>query len=361
MIIVPVILAGGIGERFWPFSRSSMPKQLLPIISKRSMIEETYVRVKPFCDKKIRPLIITSKAIAGKIQNVLPKTMKYDVIKEPVGKNTAPAVALGAMWIRKMYGDDAIMVVVSADHAIYPQQEYAAAVYAAAEIAQKRDALVVFGIKPSRPDTGYGYIQKGKEADSINEIRNFSVKRFVEKPTTEKAQRYTASGAYLWNSGMFVWKTEIILKEFQQYMPQVYANADAAGKQGFTQKTIDTFYVRSEKESIDYGIMEKSKHVAVVEATFQWDDIGSWESLSRIHPCDTNNTTVYGKRIYQSDCSNTIVANQSDRVVAAIGLKDTVVITVNDAVLVIAKEKLPAFKSYISHMKNDPQFPQKLF
>lgn len=361
MKVVPVILAGGIGERFWPFSRSVTPKQLLPLISKKSMIEDTFSRVGPFCKTGTRPLIVTGKAMAGKIKQALSSSVKYDRIVEPVGKNTAPAVAIAAAWISKKYGRDAVMVVLSADHAIAPEKDFVAAVKYAVALASSRDSLVVFGIHPSRPDTGYGYIQLQKELECYGKLKSYVVKRFAEKPTPKKAEQYSASGKYLWNSGMFVWNVSVILEEFLQHMPLIYKGVVKAGKAGFSRKAVDIFYRAAEKESIDYGIMERSQRVLAVEGVFQWDDLGSWEALSRVLPQDSKKTIVSGKRIYERECTRTIIANNSDLTVATVGLDNVVVATVNDAVLVIARDKLPEFKSYLAEMKNNPAIPRKLF
>lgn len=361
MKVVPVILAGGIGERFWPYSRSSMPKQLLPIVSSKSMIEETFSRIGPFCKKGSKPLIVTGKDMVRKIKKSLSDSVAYDCIVEPVGKNTAPAVAIAAAWINKKYGSDTVMVVLSADHAISPKEAFYDAVKYAIELAHSRDKLIVFGIQPSRPDTGYGYILLDKKLDQSGTIKSHIVKRFVEKPTSKKAQQYLALKKYLWNSGMFVWKVSVILEEFRQHMPLIYKGVLTAGKGDFSQKAIDIFYHSCQKESIDYGIMERSQRVAAVEGVFQWDDLGSWESLSRVLSKNKKQTTTSGKRIYENECQRSIVVNNSDLTVAAIGLTDTVVVTVNDAVLVIARDKLPALKKCLTEMKNNPTIPRKLF
>lgn len=361
MKIVPVVLAGGVGERFWPFSRSKMPKQLLPIISKKSMIEETFARVGGFCSKDVKPLLITGKLISSKIKKVVSSSIKYDVITEPVGKNTAPAVAIAAAFIEKKYGSDAIMVVLSADHAISPKAEFTKNVKYAASLASQNDSLVVFGIKPSRPDTGYGYIQLAKENEKSDKGESFVVKRFVEKPTVKKAEQYLKTGKYLWNSGMFVWRTDVILNEFKASMPDIYKKVKTASKSGFTRTAIDKFYNTCEKESIDYGIMEKASSVMAVAADFSWDDIGSWEALSRVHPLTKQGTVAHGKKIYESNCENTIIANNSKLQVAAAGLKDVIVVTVDDAVLVIARDELPKIKDHLAAMKIDPKIANNLF
>jgi mannose-1-phosphate guanylyltransferase/mannose-6-phosphate isomerase len=361
MKIIPVIIAGGIGQRFWPFSRSSSPKQLLPIISKKSMIEETFLRVKPLCNRGSKPLVVTGKTIASKIRKVIPAPIKYDCIVEPVGKNTAPAIAIAAAWLKKKYGEDCVMVVLPADHSITPQKAFIDAVRYAVILADSLEKLIVFGIQPSRPDTGYGYIHAAKQIGKSGAVSGYNVKRFIEKPDLKKAIQFVAAKKYFWNSGMFVWKTSVILKEFQNHMPSVYELVAKAETQGLTKKAIDKFYLTCIKESIDYGIMEPSKHVAVVKGQFQWDDIGSWEAVSRVLPQNNKKTTTSGKKVYEKDCQDTIIANNSKLPVAAIGLKDIVVVTVDDAVLVIARDKLPKFKDYLKEIKNTPGFSKRLF
>jgi mannose-1-phosphate guanylyltransferase len=253
------------------------------------------------------------------------------------------------------------MVVLSADHAISPKKDFINAVNYAIKLAGSLDTLIVFGIPPSRPDTGYGYIQLDKRLDKSGLLESYKVKRFVEKPTLKKAEQYLSSKKYLWNSGMFVWKASVILEEFKQYMPSMYEGVIKAGKHGFNQKTINSFYQACEKQSIDYGIMERSRRVAAVKGLFTWDDLGSWESLSRVLSQNRKQTTVSGKRVFEKDCLRAIITNNSDMTVAAIGLKDTTVVAVDDAVLVIARDKLPELRKYLAEMKNNSNFPRKLF
>lgn len=359
MVIVPVILAGGIGERFWPLSRSYMPKQLLKIISNKTMLEETLLRVSSFCSETVKPLIVTSNAIAGKFDSVLPSNLKYDLIVEPMGKNTAPAVSLAASWIQQKYGE-AVMMVLSADHDIRPVQAFIDAVNFAASTALNQNGLVVFGIKPSRPETGYGYIHLGEKIDSKNQIGCFSVHKFVEKPQMADAQKFLQSNDYMWNSGMFIWKTSVILEEFSKFMPDLFSLVQIAASTGFSKDGILSFYKNCPKQSIDFGIMEYSKRVFAVVGTFLWDDIGSWESVSRVHGHDHNNSTVIGSNVYQKDSKDSIIFNQSSKSVSAIGLENVVVVSTDDAVMVIDRSKLPDFKKYLNEMK-DGILPENLF
>jgi mannose-1-phosphate guanylyltransferase len=364
-VVVPVILAGGIGERFWPMSRSSSPKQLHAIGSDRSMLEETVFRVGTCCGDGVRPMLITGANIAGRIADSLGDDGgKIEIIAEPVGKNTAPAIAIAAAIVSERY-DDAVMVVVSVDHAIKPVDEFARAVDCAVNVAKTHGGLVVFGIKPSRPETGYGYIELGDGigtgAPASKSCGAFKVKRFVEKPDAENAVKFMESGKFLWNSGMFVWKASVILDEFRRHMPDLYRQAMAAAEKNFSVAAIDEFYTVCCKESIDFGIMEKAEAVSAVCGDFFWDDLGSWESLSRVYGVDDGGTTAAGPLIYHDECADSLIINKSSRTLAAVGLSNVAVVAVDDAVLVIDRSRLPELKKYLGEIKSSGKFPQELF
>lgn len=360
MKIIPVLLAGGIGERFWPMSRSSRPKQLLPLAGKKTMIEETLARVRPLARKPVRPLVVTGKAIASLMRKTVPSRLDYDTIVEPVGKNTAPAVAAAAAWIEKRYGES-LMAVLSADHAIAPAGAFVEAVRYAAGLARDDDRLVVFGIRPARPDTGYGYVRLGRRIGEAEAGKAYRVMRFVEKPSPAKARAYVRSGSYLWNSGMFVWKTSTILAEIDRHMPALGAQTRTLARGGFRAKDIAAFYRKADKESIDYGVMEKSSRVAAVCANFDWDDIGSWESISRLHTPSDRDVTIAGRGVYEDQCANAIIVNDSPMTVAAFGVTDLAVVAVGDAVMVIPRSKLPDVKGYVTRLKQSGSAPSRLF
>ena len=367
-----MILAGGIGERFWPMSRSSSPKQLHAIGSDKTMLEETVARIMACCTGNARPMLITGTGIAGKAAEILGDDAgKIEIIAEPAGKNTAPAIAIAAGIIKERYGD-AVMVVVSADHAIKPAGKFVQAVNCAVDIAIARGGLVVFGIKPSRPETGYGYIELGDGIDAgtpppspandpANGCAAFQVKRFVEKPSAENAVKFMESGKFLWNSGMFVWKASTILNEFRRHMPDLYDQTVSASKNKFCAAAINEFYSVCRKESIDFGIMEKAENVCAVCGSFFWDDLGSWESLSRVYESDDNGTTAAGQLVYQKECVNSLIINKSRYTVAAAGLDNVAVIAVDDALLVIDRSRLPDLKRYLSEIKSSGKFPEELF
>ncbi len=362
MIIVPVILAGGVGERFWPASRSSCPKQLLPLISEKLMIEETFERVAPLCGEKVEPIIVTSDKIAPLIDESLGEDYAYEIISEPVGKNTAPAVAAAAALSLNKYGPEAVMVVVSADHAIRPIETFVSAASYGAEIAAAEDTLVVFGIKPTRPDTGYGYVElSGDKGESDRGIKSFNVNRFVEKPNEETAKEYLKSGNYLWNSGMFIWRVDTILTQFKLQMPELYVDTEKLIEDDCSKKAMNHFYHTCLKESIDFGIMEHATSVSAVEGVFEWDDIGSWEAIPRIHGTDLEGNTISGDKIFSAENSNTVITNQSKHTVAVVGAENMLVVTVGDATLVISRDKLPYIKEYLGAIKESGKFPEELF
>jgi len=358
--VVPVILAGGIGERFWPMSRSSRPKQLLSLTSSTTMVEETFARAAAVQSPGAAPLVITGARIARQMNALLSKKWRYDFIAEPVGKNTAPALALAAAWIEARYGES-VMVVMPADHDIRPLHSFKQAVALACTLADDKGRLVVFGVRPNRPETGYGYIMLGKETGSRGTVKSFEVRKFIEKPDLARAKKLSTSAKYRWNSGMFVWKTSVLLEEFKTHMPACYALVQKTKKAGFSGAAIDRFYNTVEKESIDYGIMERSNRVSAVAGSFGWDDIGSWESLSRVCRPNRNNTTIVGGGIFEAQSSNSIIVNKSPHTLAAIGCSNCVVVATPDAVLVMDRSLVPDIKKYLGEMKKRDSFSKDLF
>ena len=254
------------------------------------------------------------------------------------------------------------MTVVSADHTIKPIHQFSQAVDCAVDVARTHGGLVVFGIKPSRPETGYGYIELGGGINtSSNNCTAFEVKRFVEKPSADNAVKFMESGNFLWNSGMFVWKASTILEEFRQHMPDLYEQAASAADKNFSADAINEFYSVCRKESIDFGIMERAKKVSAVCGEFFWDDLGSWESLSRVYGANDNGTTSAGSLIYESGCADSLIINKSPRTIAAVGLNNVAVIAVDDALLVIDRSRLPDLKKYLGEIRSSGKFPQELF
>jgi mannose-1-phosphate guanylyltransferase len=240
-------------------------------------------------------------------------------------------------------------------------EQFIDAVKTAVDLADTERCLAVFGIKPSRPETGYGYIELNGLIAEKGASKCFAVKQFVEKPDPQTARNFLDSGNYMWNSGMFVWNTSVILEEFASYMPELLRQVNDVATAGYTVEAIKTFYTLCVKESIDFGIMERSGRVNAVVGSFSWDDIGSWESLSRIHSQNNAGTTVHGPNIYEKDCTDTIVFNSSGLSIACIGTDDLVVVSTDDALLVIDRKKCPDIKKYLSEMKSGGAMPPRLF
>jgi mannose-1-phosphate guanylyltransferase len=360
MKTIPVILAGGIGERFWPLSRSSRPKQLLALASRRTMIEETFSRARNVQSRGVKPLLMTGKQIAAPAKRLLAGKGRFDMIVEPAGRNTAPAIALAAGWLEERYGDS-IMVVLPADHLVRPAGAFAKAVRCACLLAGEQERLVVFGVRPTRPETGYGYLLLGRKTGSHGGIAYRKVVRFIEKPDAARAARLCGSASHFWNSGMFVWRTSVILREVKAHLPALFSLVQKASRSGFSRKAISRFYAAAQSVSVDYGIMERSRRVSAVIGKFRWDDIGSWESMPRLYGTGASGTTAAGSRIFERESRDCIIVNRSPHALAVIGCSGAAIVATEDAVLVCARAQLPHLKRHLASMKECGKFPSRLF
>ena len=350
--IYAVIMAGGTGTRFWPLSRESSPKQMLKIVGEDTMIRQTIKRLRGF----ISPgnlFIATNRKQAFDLNLHLEDLKKdnypFGIIAEPVGKNTAPAIGLAAIRLKKI-NSNSIMIVLPADHSISNEKAFIDVLKKAVQGAEKGH-LVTMGIKPTRPETGYGYI-KIKQGARGKGQGIFKVERFVEKPDVKTAQRYLKTHNYFWNSGIFVWKAAVILNEIKRYMPTLYDGLLKIEKTVGTKKekeTEDAVYAKLESVSIDYGILEKSKKVMIIPANIGWSDVGSWTALDDILPHDTKGNIIRGN-VIDVESKNSFILG-SDRVVATIGLKDMIVVDTPDATLVCPKAKSQDVKKIVDELK----------
>lgn len=354
-----VIMAGGSGTRFWPLSREAMPKQLLRIEGEGTLIQQTMGRVTPLIPLN-RIFIVTNKNHADQIRYQLPEIKRENFIIEPAARNTAAAIGFASAHIYH-HNPGAVMVVLSADHVIKERDRFLDVLRDAIKVAGE-GFLVTIGLKPTRPETGYGYIEAGEliEARSKKqEVRNeekditvYAVKRFVEKPDAERAARYLQEGNFYWNSGMFVWKAGRILEEIGNYMPGLSNGlkeiSSAIGKEDETVVTENAFS-KLESISIDYGVMEKSGRVAVIPADFAWSDVGSWTALDEISSMDVGGNVIMGN-VIDIDSRNSIIY-ASGRLVATIGLKDMVVVDTDDATLVCRKDRAQDVKKIVEDLK----------
>jgi mannose-1-phosphate guanylyltransferase/mannose-6-phosphate isomerase len=352
-----VILAGGSGTRFWPLSRETYPKQMLQIVGEDTLIRQTIKRMNGFVPPENIWIVTTedkAQDIRFHLESLGSLAERIQFIKEPVGRNTAPAIGLAAIYLQH-FSSDSVMIVMPSDHAIPDREEFLNDLRVAAQGAME-DHLVIFGIKPSRPETGYGYIKA--ERSSKTELNGLlKVECFVEKPDLETAKKYLTDGGYFWNSGIFVWKTSKILSEIEKHLPPLYKTLKEIESLLFyfdqpnQPNKLYELYTSLESISIDYGIMERSSDVLMIQATFQWSDLGSWAALDEIIAKDDAGNIFKGNTIDIGSQNSTVFAGE--RVVATIGLKDMVVVDTPDATLVIPKEKVQEVKKIVEALKKN--------
>lgn len=336
-----VIMAGGSGTRFWPASRRLVPKQLLTLSGDRSMIQATSDRLLGLVPGE-RQLIVTNEVLVEPISKQLPELPIENLVGEPAKRDTAPCIGLSAFLVSNE-DPDAIMAVMPSDHVIGTDEQFCAAI-ASAEQMVKDDMsrIVTFGIKPSYPAESFGYIQRGESlhpAAGEPTINSFTVKEFREKPDQETAKRYLETGEYYWNSGIFVWSARTILDALKANQPEMFHHLQVISKAIGTpeyQETLTREFSAISGTSIDYAVMENYPNVAVIEAPFSWDDVGSWQSLGRLHSPDAHGNTVVGHHV-GIDTSGSIIFSDPDHTIVTIDIEDMIVVQTKDATLVAPK------------------------
>ncbi|MFN3387276.1 MAG: mannose-1-phosphate guanylyltransferase [Candidatus Thermochlorobacter sp.] len=353
--IYAIVMAGGVGSRLWPLSRKKMPKQFLDFFGDGTMIAKTVARLQGIV-KPENILIITNKAGKTLAKKQLPHIPTRNIIVEPIGRNTAPCIALASAYIKK-YDPEAIVCVLPADHLISDVKLFQQTLQAAFEIAAKTDALVTIGIKPDRPETGYGYIQANQEHTDLTTsikvrfgISAHKVKTFAEKPDLETAKGFLASGDFLWNSGVFVWHINSILKEFERCLPQLYLDMQAIVQAIGTRKerkTIENFYSWVHPISIDYGVMEKAQSVYVLEGDFGWSDAGSWDEIFRY----LSHEHIMDDSIVLNEAQNVLAIRPKGKSIAVVGIDDVFVIDTKDALLICKRGRSQEVKTVVDALK----------
>ena len=343
-----LIMAGGKGERFWPRSRVTLPKQFLNLTDDgKTMIQLTVERISPLVDIE-DVYIATNKAYKSLVMEQLPGIPEQNILCEPVGRNTAPCVGLGAVAINKKY-EDANMLVLASDALIKNNDIFVDTLKDAIEVASQGENLVTIGITPNYPETGYGYINFDK--DSKLGAAN-SVKRFVEKPDLAKAKEYLATGEYLWNSGMFIWKVSTILKNFKEFMPDIYEGLltiQASMGSDAYERTLEEIFTAFRSESVDYGIMEHASNIYSIPGNFGWDDVGSWLAVGRIKENDDKGNVVKGN-IVTVNTENCVIEG-GEKLIATVGLRDIIVVDTPDATLISTKENAGEIKQVLGQLR----------
>ena len=348
MPVLSVILAGGSGTRFWPLSRTKLPKQVLNISGKDVMINETIQR----CENIIpfeNNYIVTAANQVEKIDDVMMDAVpRKNILAEPSARNTAPCILYAALKLKKIYGDG-VMCVFPSDQYITNNEEFSRIMAKAVALAEKTDKLITLGIKPTFPSTGYGYINfdNSCETDGAH-----PVVEFVEKPSYDKAAAYLKSGTFLWNSGIFIWKISTIIANFQRYLPRIYDKMmlwyDTIGTDK-EQETLDEIYPNLQKISIDFGILERSDEVLVFPADMGWNDVGSWDALGAIFPPDERGNILRADEHALIDTTDCIVYSEK-QLVTTIGLNNMIVVSTEDALMVCPKSKAQDVKRIVDEL-----------
>lgn len=342
-MLTALIMAGGKGTRFWPLSTEEKPKQFLNLIGDETMIQMTVNRIKPIIPIE-RIFVCTGEMYVDLVKEQLPELPERNIIVEPEGRNTTPCIALSAFVIKKYY-EDATMVVLPSDHLIKDEDEFRTIVNDANEfIKENEDAIITLGMKPSRPEVGYGYIKYGNDENYINKHSVIKVDAFVEKPNRETAEQYLVDGSYLWNGGMFIWSARNILEQIRKYSPDTHEALKDIEEidERWLKYLIKAQYSETEAISIDYAVMEKSEDIYVIPSDFGWDDVGSWEALDRYRKKDDFGNVYVGKTKAVDGRNNLIISSSNSVVVE--GLSDIYVIENDGKILVGHKSNVANVK-----------------
>jgi mannose-1-phosphate guanylyltransferase len=352
-------MAGGRGTRFWPKSRERMPKHLLDIAGERTLIQETVTRIETLVPAE-NILIVTGLSHAGELMKQLPNIPPENVLIEPVGRNTAPCIGLAALHVKRKHPEE-VMAVLPADHIITDAREFCEVLSIAAEVARQGNYLVTIGIPPTRPEVGYGYIERGTLKISVRGRDVHEVASIREKPPLETAKTFLKQGGFYWNSGMFVWRVDAILRAMEKFLPALHQSMigieEAMGTDR-EQEIIDREYAHIEPISIDYGVMEKAKNVLLIRGDFGWSDVGSWDALWEISGRDEDgNAASTCGHFVGVDAKDSLV-HSTGKMVALIGVKDLIVVETEDSLLICKRGRSQDVKKVVDILekKNMKEF-----
>jgi len=350
-----IIMAGGTGTRFWPASRQQTPKQLLSLVPGGSMIRQTLDRLGDLAPRE-RCLVVTNERLVDAVRAELPELPEASVVGEPCKRDTAPCIGLAALLVTQRHDDpDALMVVMPADHVIEPAAAFQSAIrQAAGYVNENPAAIVTFGIKPTYAAEIFGYIQRGEPLPTIgNAAPAYQVEQFREKPGAATAEEYFNSGDYYWNSGIFVWRAATLLDALRERQPTMFAHLEAIAEAWGTEEQSSVFdreFSAIEGISIDYAVMEQATEVAVIEAPFEWDDLGGWQSLARRLAPDDHQNAIIGKHL-GLETRGTIVHTSGDHLVVTLGMEDCIVVHTPDATLVANKHDEESIRKVVKELE----------
>ena len=356
---VAVIMAGGTGERFWPLSRRHRPKQLLRLVGERTMLEDSLERIVPLTGYE-NLYVATGADQAPLVEKVLPNLAPGNILGEPMGRDTAACLALALAHLSRR-GGDPTMAVMTADHWIGGEERFRADCQAAFEQAEAEDVLVTFGVQPTRPDTGLGYIELGDKVGRRQGSEVFEVRRFREKPDAKTARTFLEAGNFLWNSGMFVWRCSVLRRAMTDHVPHLARASDemvdALGRSDERER-LTRIFERLPKISIDFAVMEHARNVRCVRATFEWDDVGTWWALARHHPTDRDGNVVLAREAVVLETARSVIYGDSGRereeapLIATLGVEDLVVVVSSDAILVCHRDQAHRLKELVQKLRD---------
>jgi mannose-1-phosphate guanylyltransferase len=354
MTLYATILAGGSGTRFWPKSRANLPKQFLVLQGTQSLLQNTVKRIEPLIPAE-RTLVVTAAHQRPETVRQLPHVPSANILAEPLARNTSAAVALAA-WHLLTLDPNAMMIVLPADHAIADRDAFCACLQQAAIAAQHHEILMTLGVRPTYAATGYGYIKTGASLSTPNAPDARKAVQFTEKPNADAASRMIKSGDYLWNCGIFIWQAATITRELQRYLPDLWNGVQAYGaawQAGADSETLYQHYAQLPSLSVDYGVLEKSDHVGVIPASFDWSDVGSWRALTDLHATDGDGNIIVGNHVGQ-DSANLIVYSP-DKLIATVGVSNLIIVQTDDVLLICDKERDQDVKNFIEILKQQGQ------
>jgi mannose-1-phosphate guanylyltransferase len=351
-VLIPVILAGGKGERFWPLSRLNRPKQFLCLDgTDRSLLQATADRLLLLGVGWDNLWVITSSLIGQGVKDQLPELPSNNLLIELQGRDTAAAVAWTSLEIQKRYGDDAIIGFFPADHWIADQDAFARTLLAASQLAATTDAIVTLGIKPTFPSTGYGYIEQGEKTGIFNDLPAYHVNRFTEKPNRETAETFLSTGRFSWNSGMFFFRAGVVLKELRTHAPEIIEPLEQNGPD---------VYPELPKKSIDYALMEKTSLAYVLPVEFGWDDLGDWNAIERLLKKEDSPNVELATHVGLDTKGAIVYASSPDEVIVTIGLDDIVIVRDRNVTLIVKKDRTQEIKQVIKTLQSDSKLSELL-